>query len=61
MGSKGFYIRRLQLDPCPNVDVVWQKKRRFLVAVVTIVRTHYAFSQKMATGMIIFFALKNIY
>ena len=40
---------------------MWQKKRGFLVAVLTIVRTHYAFSQKIATGMNIFFAFKNIY
>ena len=32
MGSQGFYVRRLQLDPCPYVDVVWLKKRGFLVA-----------------------------
>ena len=35
MGSWGFYVRRLQLDPCPHVDVVWQKKRGFLVTVLT--------------------------
>ena len=51
MGSQGFYVCRLHLDPCPHVAVVWQKKRGFLVAVLTIVRTHYAFSQKLATGM----------
>ena len=55
MGSQGFYVCRLHLDPCPHVAVVWQKKRGFLVAVLTIVRTHYAFSQKMATGMNYFF------
>ena len=54
MGSQGFYIHRLHLDPCPHVDVVWYKKRGFLVAVV---RTRYAFSQKIATGMNIFFCV----
>ena len=57
MGSQGFYVRRLQLDPCPDVDVVWQKKRSFLIAVLTIVRTHYVFSQKIARGMNIFFGM----
>ena len=61
IGSQGFYVRRLQLDPCPHVDVVWQKKRGFLDAVLTIVRAYYAFSQKIARGMNIFFAFKNIY
>ena len=55
MGSQGFYVCRLHLDPCPHVAVVWQKKRGFLVAVLTNVHTHYAFSQKLATGMNNFF------
>ena len=61
MGSQGFYVRRLQLDPYPLVDVVWQKKRSFLVAVLSIVHTLYGFSQKIAEGMNVLFALKNIY
>ena len=44
-------MRRLQLDPCPHVDVVGHKKRGFLVAVLTIVRTHHVFSQKILRGM----------
>ena len=39
---------------------LWQKKRGFSVAVLTIVRTHYAFSQKMATGMNYFFILEYL-
>ena len=37
------------------------KEKGFLVAVLTIVRTHYAFSRKIATGINTFFAFKNIY
>ena len=33
MGSQGFYVRRIHLDPCPNTDVVLKKKRGFLVIV----------------------------
>ena len=29
-----FYVSRLQLDPCPYLVVLWQKKRVFLVAVL---------------------------
>ena len=43
MGSQGFYVCRLHLYPCPHVAVVWQKKRGFLVAVLTIVHTHCVF------------------
>ena len=34
IGSQGFYVRRLQLDLCPHIAVVWQKKMGFLVTVV---------------------------
>ena len=50
------------MPACPHVDAVWQKKRGFLVVVLTIVRTHYAFSQKIVTGLkTIFEKFKNIY
>ena len=37
------------------------EEKGHLVTVLTIERTHYAFSQKIATGMNIFSAFKNIY
>ena len=61
MESQGFYVCRLQLDPCPHVDVELVKEKGLFGYCSTIVCTCFAFSQKISTGMNIFFALENIY
>ena len=47
MGSWGFYVHRLQLDLCPQVAVVWPKKRGILVVALNNFATLCAVWQKI--------------